>query len=253
MQDHAGHRQRLRERYLNYGLDCLQDHEALELLLYYAIPRRNTNEIAHRLLREYGDLAGVLRAGTADLCAVSGVGENSAALVKLCGDLVRRVQLPSRNERVYVGNLAMAIDYLRKLFYGLQVEVLYLLCLDAQCCVRRPVKLSEGVVNATAFSVRQLVEAALRHGAVSVILAHNHPGQSTEASREDVEATRAAVAALQTVQIGVLDHIILCGNQYMSFARSIYGATQEGSEEVLANAYLSRLPLEPGEQAQSEK
>lgn len=237
---HDGHRERLRQRYRTQGLDSLQDHEVLELLLYYAIPRRDTNPIAHRLMDKFGSLVTVLQADEAALCAVEGVGENSATLLTLFRQVARRMQLQMQQPYPYVGTLSTALAYLRALFFGLQIEALYMLCLDAGCHVRNPVKLSEGAVDYTTFSTRLLAEAALRHRAASVLLAHNHPGNTPMPSPQDIKATHAAVRALSTVQVGVLDHIILCGDDYYSFARSIQ---QAGESSLPGNiGYLSKLP-----------
>ncbi|MDR3207863.1 MAG: hypothetical protein LBT60_05970, partial [Oscillospiraceae bacterium] len=168
-QPHTGHRERLRERFLTEGLDAFPEHNILELLLFYALPQKDTNPLAHKLLDTFGTLSGVLDAAPEELARVDGVGRNTAALLSLMPALFRRYKLSGSRRDQPLDSAEKAGEYLLPLFAGLKNEVAYLVCLDAKCkplCCRR---LSEGTVNAAQIGTRKVVEMALAFNASSVI------------------------------------------------------------------------------------
>lgn len=200
------------------GLEGFNDHEVLELLLYYCIPRRDTNEIAHFLLEQFGSLNAVFEADPADLEAVAGVGEHSAILLTLVPAIARRYEMSAIGNRPRLDSTAKAGAYAVALMKGLQVERFYLICLDAQCRVTYAALLQEGTINQAAVYPRMVVEAALRHRANSVIIAHNHPGGALKPSKADIRVTRAVMEAVKPLGIDLLDHIIVAERGYFSFA-----------------------------------
>ncbi|MGI6120564.1 MAG: RadC family protein [Desulfosporosinus sp.] len=215
---HEGHRSRLKNRFLEEGLDGFEDHQILELLLFYAIPRKDINELAHSLINKYGSLSGVLEADHKDLAKTPGLGVNSAILLTLIPSLARIYLKDRWGTRPILDSTVKAGKYALTLFAGRTYEVFYVICLDAQHKVIHPALVFEGTIDQAPVYPRLIVETALRHKAHSVILAHNHPGGSSTPSPQDVEVTKIIKAALEQISITVLDHIIAAGEKYASCA-----------------------------------
>jgi|SRR5680860_127832 len=217
---HDGHRARLRSRFLNDGLDGFEDHQVLELVLFFAIPRADTNAIAHRLMRRFGSLSAVFEADAKDVASVEGMGEKSAAFLTLIPQVTRRYfhDRVSRDSPQLTSSEAVT-EYLVPLMAGRPEEVFYVLCLDSHCRVLVPALLAKGTVKEAHVHPRHVVEEALRHRAASVILAHNHPGGTAIPSNADHQLTAVLVQALGAIGIPVLDHIIVAGERTYSFVR----------------------------------
>ena len=220
MNVHEGHRERLRRSFLENGAQSITDIQALELLLFYALPRRDTNVTAHLLLQRFGSLDGVFAASAEDLCEVEGVGEYAAALLLLVPELMKKARISKARELRQIRNSEDAGQYLLPFFMNEQDEVAYLLCLDNKRAVICCAEMGRGVVNSVDTSVRRMVEKALKVKAVSVILAHNHPNGIAMPSREDDIFTRTLFNAMETVGIHLEDHIIVADEDYISFADS---------------------------------
>ncbi len=216
-----GHRDRVRERYLNTGLDVFQDYEALELLLFYAIPRKDTKSTAKNLIARFGSLPAVLDATVEELTE-AGLSPNAAILLKLVPDMNRYYAVKTDGAGQKVRSTSDAGRILCAMFRHEQTESVRLLCLNAGGKVLKLAQLNEGDINAVHFSVRKIVETALSAKAVSVILAHNHPGGTLTPSKEDLDATNSAKAALSTVGIQLLDHLIISGDSYCSLREDGY-------------------------------
>ncbi len=220
MNVHEGHRERLRRSFFENGAQSITDIQALELLLFYALPRRDTNVTAHLLLQRFGSLDGVFAASAEDLCEVEGVGEYAAALLLLVPELMKKARISKARELRQIRNSEDAGQYLLPFFMNEQDEVAYLLCLDNKRAVICCAEMGRGVVNSVDTSVRRMVEKALKVKAVSVILAHNHPNGIAMPSREDDIFTRTLFNAMETVGIHLEDHIIVADEDYISFADS---------------------------------
>ena len=226
---HSGHRQRIRARFLSEGLDHFEDHQVLELILFYAIPRGDTNEIAHRLLKHFGRLSAVFDARISDLKQVQGVGEQAALLIHTLPPLMRRYHRDRIVRDAPVLNSAQAVsDYLMPLMAGRTREVFYVLCLDSQLRVKFPAQISQGTVKDAFVHPREVVEAALAHHASAVVLAHNHPSGEVTPSKSDHQLTRQLVQALGIIDIAVLDHVIIADEDSYSFAEM--GTLPDSSE-----------------------
>ena len=221
-QIHEGHRQRLRDRFLEEGLDSFTEIEVLELLLFYCIPRKNTNEIAHKLLSRFGSLPQVLEASPADLSQVEGMGEISAAFLSLIPAAGRYYGIARAKQIQVLKTMDECGQYLLRFFEGLAKENVYLLCLDAKCKVLGCPWIGEGSVNSAGIPVRRIVETALALNATTVVLAHNHPSGIAVPSREDVETTRRLAAALDGVDIALADHIVVSDGDFTSMVQSGY-------------------------------
>ena len=217
---HEGHRQRLRDRFLQEGLDGFAPHNVLELLLFYAVPQRDTNELAHRLLARFGSLSGVLDADFDELCQVEGVGANVATLLKLVPGLARRYLDDYDENGVVLATIEEVGTFLRPKFIGRNNEMIFLLCMDSRGGVVYGDFIAEGSINAAPMYTRNILEAAMRSHAVSVILAHNHPRGLALPSNADMLATRAVFDALTAAKIRLADHLIFAGSDYVSMRDS---------------------------------
>lgn len=216
---HENHRERLRERFLSEGLDSFEPHQALELLLFYAVPRRDTNELAHRLISRFGSVSGVMDAHHSELEAVEGMGRSSAVLLTLMKPLWRLYRQESSRSGRLINSCGAACAYAVDLFAGRLNEALCILCLDPGSRLIREALLHEGTVTEVSVHPRTVVETALRCNASQVIFVHNHPKGLLEPSANDVAYTRRLAVALSAIGIGVVDHIIVCGEEIYSFAR----------------------------------
>ena len=216
---HDGHRQRSKRRYLALGAEGMEDHQLLELLLFYAIPRQDTNETAHRLIQRFGSLQGVLHAAPEELTSVEGVGENAAVLVRLVGDMALRARCSSLPQKV-LNSPDRTGAYFMELLAGEKKEMLYQVCLDAKGKLLTCRCISKGSVAASPVSVRQVVENALYAGASSIILAHNHPSGVALPSQQDLLVTRQIQEALSPLNIRLADHVVVADSDYVSMAES---------------------------------
>lgn len=219
---HEGHRERLKHRFLAQGLDGFTDVQALELLLFYSISRKDTNPIAHRLIDHFGSLSQVLDAPVEELVKVKGITEHTAVLLHLMNEFARCYLVDRAKREKVLPTIEDCAAYLMPHFYGRKNEMVFLLCLDAKCKVLTHEKVGEGSVNSAGISVRRIVEIALREGASSVVLAHNHPSGVAIPSPEDVQTTRRIAAALQSVEVCLADHIVVAEDDYVSMVQSGY-------------------------------
>ena len=219
---HEGHRQRLKKRFLEEGLDGFTDVQALELLLFYAIPRADTNPAAHALLEHFGSLSQVLEADPGELTKVPGVGESAALLLHLVPQLGRMYMVDRTSAAQVLPTLESCAQYLVPRFFGRKTETVFLLCLDAKCKLLCCKEVGRGGTNSTGISIRKVVETALREGASAVVLGHNHPSGIALPSDDDCAATTQAVQALQTIGVVLADHIIVADDDFVSMAQSGY-------------------------------
>ena len=220
MSIHEGHRQRLKARFLKDGLDNFEEHQVLELLLFYGIPQRDTNEIAHELIKKFGSLSQVLDAPAEELSQVKYVGDNVTILFRLITEVARFYQVNCAMREQILPTIEDCGRYLVPYFYGRPYETVFLLCLDAKCKVLSCEKVGEGGVNSAGIPIRKIVEMALKANATSVILAHNHPSGLAMPSGEDILTTRRLAMAMEAVEIGLVDHIVVADNDWTSMVQS---------------------------------
>ena len=217
---HSGHRQRLKERFRQEGLDSFDEINALELLLFYALPQRDTNPLAHSLLERFGSLTGVLEAKREELEQVPGMGEHASTLLTRVKDLCRYYAV----RRMAVGRILPTLEkcgeYLVPFFVGQRDETVYLLCLDGKCKVLACRKLGQGSVNSVGVPIRRVVETALSVNASSVVLAHNHPSGLALPTQEDIQVTKKVALALYLVGVQLSDHVIVADEDFVSLADS---------------------------------
>lgn len=211
---HKEHRERMKARFLSDGLDVFEPHNVLELLLFYSIPRRDTNVTAHRLIEKFGSLHSVFDAPYGELLSVEGISEHSATLIKLVPALLNKYSADKNSTRVRISSLDEAGQYLVNRFDGIGVETVYLMLLDNKSDLIDCVKIHEGSVNSSAITTRVLVETALFKHASSVILAHNHPHGIALPSSDDLFTTRTVKNAFDAVGVNMLAHLIVAGKSY---------------------------------------
>jgi len=215
---HKDHRSRVRETFRKTGLDNQPDHNLLEFLLFYSIPRKDTNEIAHRLINTFGSLDGVFNATYERLLEVDGIGESSALLISSIPAICRRYVEAARAKKINLSEPEDARNFILTKYYGCKNEVFYLICLDAtgnliNCC-----NLAEGNADSVVIDKRAVLETAFRNSADTVILAHNHPGGIAAPSKEDLLMTGEFTSIFKKVGIRLADHIIVGGNDAVSLA-----------------------------------
>ena len=213
---HAGHRERVKERFLQDGLAGFQQHNILELMLFYAVPQRDTNELAHRLINTFGSLEGVLDASVDELCCVPGVGRNTATLLKLFASMNQYLDLQRHQPRLHMTRGEEIAQYARARNRGHKEEVFSVIGLDADCGYLTYEEISQGTVAATEINVRRAIDALLRAHAACVILVHNHPSGSLTPSVDDLTTTRTLCDAFHLINLKVIDHLIVSDTDYLS-------------------------------------
>ena len=222
MNIHQGHRQRKRRQFLDSGEEHLADHELLELLLFYAIPQRDTNPIAHALMERFGSLQSVFSATEEELMEIPYIGESAVALLQLVPALHRRMMISGEGQETVLNTTARLGEFFQKLMAGRRGERVYQLCLDKKGRKLALFEVGRGSASMAAFNVRPVMQNALRTQAEIVVLAHNHPSGVALPSYEDQTATRMVAEALGTVGIRLADHIIVADGDYVSLADSGY-------------------------------
>ncbi len=218
MNVHDGHRERMKRRFSEHGLDNFDDHTVLELILFFALPRGDTNTLSHLLLENFGSLSAVFDAPTEELLKIPGVGSNTACLIKLVPQLSRRYLMSRTNPDDILDSSRKAGEYLVPRFYAESDEVVYMICLDAKCKVLNCRRLFRGGVNSACVSIRKIVENALLFNSTGVIIAHNHTSGIAVPSGEDEDTTRKISAALKAVDIVLQDHIVVADDDFVSLA-----------------------------------
>lgn len=216
---HKGHRERLRERFLQEGPDGFADHEILEMLLYGIIPRGDTNPTAHMLLQEFGSLSNLLEADPGEIMKTSGVGKGTAVFFSLIRELMRRFEQEKLEQKISLTSSTRAAEYCCALLAHCTTERFYVISLDSRRRVIHTTKVAEGSVVEALVQPRMVMEAALRYRAAGVVFCHNHPGGSARPSFADLDLTSNLRELLNLVNIQTVDHIIAAeNNQYYSFS-----------------------------------
>lgn len=235
---HEGHRQRLTDRYLSEGFEGFEDHEILEYLLFYALPRVDTNAVAHRLIEAYGSLSGVLEADAKDLEQFEGIGKRTAAYISMFPGVFRAYQRSKLGKRPFIKTIKDACEFAKSLLFGKAFEQFYVIWLDTQNRVIHFERLSEGGVSESPVYINKIAAGALRHHAVKGLVAHNHPGGSVTPSAADISTTQDIMQALGTLGIELIDHIIVSENNAFSFqADSLMGKRSMKSGDAYAAEY----------------
>ena len=233
---HAGHRQRIRERYRKQGLDGFAPHEVLELLLFYCRARGDVNPLAHRLIDRFGSLRGVLEAEYSQLMNVPGVGEETATLISMIVPLFRRYAAAQAEKQNAIHNRSEARRYCIALQAGRRKESFFVICLNNNPQVTGQRLISEGTPGEVQAYPRVVIETALNLNAQGVLLCHNHPGGIAAPSQADIDVTQQLEMLLTELGIKLLDHIIVAGETAYSMADE--GLICQPEDEPLSAADL---------------
>lgn len=206
---HSGHRKRVKAKVVEHGYYHLEDHRLLELLLFYSIPQADTNEIAHRLINEFGSLQNVFKADVSRLCKVKGVGENTAVLIGAIGETLKRTSKVDVDKRRSLKDSDSLMETVSSNFKGEKNEKVMIFCLDGAHRLKKSVTICEGTQNESFIDVRKAVQVAMDCEAVSAFIAHNHPESNCEPSASDIDSTRALCVMFRKLGFSLIDHIIV--------------------------------------------
>ncbi|MBA3813720.1 MAG: DNA repair protein RadC [Alphaproteobacteria bacterium] len=221
--EHAGHRKRLRERFLKGGEKAFPDYELLELLLCGVLPRGDVKPLAKKLLSECGSLSGVLQADIEKLKSIPGLGESSFIALKVIHEVACRLVREETSAQPIMQSWQGVIDYCRARMSHLTVEQFRLLFLDQKNKLIADEVQQQGTVDRTPIFPREVVKRSLELGAVSLIMVHNHPSGDPTPSAADIDITRKVIKAAKELDIEVLDHLIIgrCGHTSLREKRLI--------------------------------
>lgn len=215
--EHQGHRERMKEKLLNVGLDKFAEHEIVELLLFFGIPYKDTNLIAHNLINKFGSLTGVLDASVEDLFAVKGMTKNAAILITLIPQLFREYRKSKCQNKNPILNVDDIFPLIEANLQHREMESLYVICLNAKQRITAVVETGIAELSSVLFSPRTIMDIALRHKAVNLIIAHNHPSGIAFPSDSDIALTIELKHMLKSIDVELVDHIIIADDKVYSF------------------------------------
>jgi DNA repair protein RadC len=213
------HRSRMRQKLLGAGADALADHELLEMALFLALPRRDTKPIAYRLLSHFGSFANAISAPANEIAAIDGMGEASAAALKIVQAAAQRLARAEVIGRPVLSNWDALMDYLNAVMARERVEQFRILFLDNKNRLIADEAQAKGTVNHTPVYPREVVRRALELQSAAIILTHNHPSGDPTPSRDDIVMTQQIIEAAKTLAIVVHDHVIVGNGTWLSFRR----------------------------------
>ncbi|WP_317856264.1 JAB domain-containing protein [Chakrabartyella piscis] len=217
---HDGHRERMRQRFLAEGGSNFQDHELLEMLLYYVVTRANTNEQAHKMIQEFGSLSMLMEADPYDISRLCNVKLPTAILMSLQREISIRCAQEKLKVRPVLDSVQKSKEYCTILLNGRLTENFYVVCLDARKRVTHFAKIAEGTIQQAVVHPRMVMEAVIKYRAASVILAHNHPDGTCRPSFSDIELTNDLRNLLKQIDVDVVDHLIVAENEAYSFVEN---------------------------------
>jgi len=219
---HEGHREKLKRRFYHEGLENFEDHNVLELILFFAIPRKDTNDIAHALLDRFGSFSRVLEADVKELCEVDGIGEHAAHLIKTYPAVAKRYYKDRFGKGKRLPEYQQMGQELVLHFAGLGHEEAYALFYDNSLTFCGSATIHKGDINSVGFSLRKICDAVVFHKASYVLFAHNHPHGLPIASSEDLDTTASLKNFLLQMNVVLLDHFIIAEKRYSSTQRETY-------------------------------
>ena len=219
-QPHEGHRQRLKQRFLNDGFDSFEPHNVLEMALFYCFSRRDTNELAHELLNRFGSIAGVCEAPFESLCQVPGIGREAAIYLKMLPEFARMYMQSKQAQKVLITSPESAVAFFEPRFIGRTNEVFMAAFLNARGELLSWGIISEGSDTSVVLDVKAVTRRAFSQNAYAVVVAHNHPNGFAVPSAQDIKMTDELAIALSSVDIKLCDHIIFSRDEHIRMARN---------------------------------
>lgn len=213
---HDGHRDRVRDTFLQTGMDAMPPHNVLEMLLFYSVPRKDTNEMAHELIDRFGSIDKVFDADYEQLINVPGVTKNTAVLLKMVPQLARYYMVHKTHHGEELSSVEKVGKYFVPLFVGETCEVLYVVFLDNKLQVVSCKKLSSGTQDSVDLQIDRIIREAANSKAKRVIIAHNHPDGNPNPSSEDISLTIRLKKSLQLIDKELVDHIVVGDNDFIS-------------------------------------
>ncbi|MDO5022253.1 MAG: DNA repair protein RadC [Eubacteriales bacterium] len=230
---HTGHRERLRKRFFQVGLRGFSEHEVLELLLTFVIPRKDTNPIAHALIKRFGSLHKVLEANLQELKETDGIGDNAAALIMLMLPLMRQYLISRQKEQRVLKDISAYKAYARSLLIGEIYEHFEAVAIDAKGSIIANKRIASGDEGLAVIPIRRLMSFLLSSGAYAVLLAHNHPQGEAVPSPDDIKMTHKIQSLCLSLGIKTADHIIIANTKAYSFRENnLLNGGQYGKTET---------------------
>ncbi len=220
---HKSHRERVKRKFLDIGFNGWREHEILEMMLFYVMPRVDTNPTAHRLIDEFGSLAAVMEAEYSMLLKVEGIGSEAATFLSALGRLQSEYGKSKwERERTVLTSAATAGRYCLDYIGNESEEALCIICMDARYAVKSRKIIANGMIDRVEVNIRKIAETAFATKAKYIMLCHNHPSGKPQPSQQDIEVTRMIVQALKPLGVEVCDHIVVGGGGYASMAERGY-------------------------------
>ncbi len=233
---HKDHRSRLKTQFLVNGISVLTDIQKLEMLLFYSIPQKDTNPIAHALIKEFGSLKNVLKADFNQLCKVDGVKENTATFITFINGILNQCNMPDEHE--HIGSSSDAIAHASKCFFNVDTEQFYLFCLSKGNNIIKRVLVKTGTADEVSVQIRNLTQIAIESKCNKIIIAHNHPAGKGEMSDEDCAFTYSLICSCILNSIDVIDHIIVGTDKAISLGAR--GIIQKLKDKAVSTIQLPR-------------
>lgn len=214
---HADHRNRMKDKYLEFGIAGFADHEILELLLFYAIPRKNVNPLAHKLLNHFGSFNSVIEADVDALMQVDGLGKNTAILISLIFKILHKYNLnPALKTKIVSASLAKA--YCHKLYTEFNVEQFFVICINSAGKIMCSKRIGNGTANSIEINIREITGFALANKCQRIIITHSHTNEKCMPSDDDLTFTKTVMLSCLLNDIDILDHGVIARNCECSFA-----------------------------------
>lgn len=232
---HEGHRDRMRQKYIENGSRAFTDHELIEMLLYYAVPRKDTNELSHRLIKRFGSYSAIFNADINDLCE-AGLSKNAAVFLNLVRDSGERYFTSTETKQRFL-TVGDAAEFITKLLYSKKQEVLYIFLLNMKMELLGYEELSSGGISSVGLDSRTLLKTVLSYNAAYAILAHNHPTGTAAPSHADIKLTQTIIDLLKTIDVKLCDHIITSKNSFYSFNQAQGMSTESEKSPAFLHQY----------------
>lgn len=205
---HSGHRARMRERFFSTGFEGFAPHEVIELLLFYAIPQRDTKALAHQLISRFGSVSGILNAERSELLQIKGISDNTAALLSMFPQLHKYCSSEQLRQRSFTDS-EMLCELFTEKYRTINSETFLLACFDSSLKLLSIVPISDGSSSSTRINMRTVASEIIHTGCTMAAMAHNHPCDSSRPSDEDVFATRRIIELLRQLDVRLMDHIVI--------------------------------------------